>query len=135
MIRVCSWCGCRLGEVAAVGDTEPTHGICSRCLVSLLEELEILATRQGRRMPVAPWLIVVGSDDGRLFLELQQRFSQSRLVDVIRDRRATASFCAVSVASGDRRRRSRSQEHDQLSHGFFVVYRPGSTSPPSGTGT
>jgi hypothetical protein len=135
MIRVCSWCGCRLGEVTAVSDTEPTHGICSRCLVSLLEELEALATRQSRLMPVAPWLIVVASDDVTLFLELQQRFSQSSLVDVIRDRRTSASSGAGYTAEGDRRFRGRSEEHDRLSFGFFVVHRPGSAWPPSGTGT
>jgi hypothetical protein len=130
MIRVCSWCQCLLGE-AATGGGRPTHGICPSCLVSVLEELEAMASRHGRPVPTGTWLIVVAPDDAARFRELQQRFAQSRLVDVIRDRRRTASPLAPSIASPtDRRGRVRSQEHDRRSHGFFVIYLPSGSPAP-----
>src|SRR5262245_23366706 len=123
MTRVCSWCRRFLAAASAGGGGRPTHGICPRCLLSVLEELETIASRHSPRLPGASWLIVVGPDDAALLRELERRFSQSRLVDVIRDRRAGASpSTPSSVAPLDRR--DSQDDPDRHFHGFFVVYRP-----------
>jgi hypothetical protein len=132
MTRVCSWCKCALGERRhATGET-PTHGICPRCLLSVLEQLETMASDQERRLPVATWLIVVESDDPLLLQELQQRFSRSTLVHVISDRRTAMPQGPSLGSSNDRRHVVGSQEHDRSSYGFFVVHRPGGPSAANG---
>jgi hypothetical protein len=131
MTRVCSWCKGVLGEPSdAAGDT-PTHGICPRCLLSVLEQLETMASDQDRLLPGASWLIVVGSDDPLLLQELQQRFSRSTLVHVICDRRTGAPLGPSSASPNDRRNVGGSQEHDRNSYGCFVVPRPGSPPAPN----
>jgi hypothetical protein len=122
MTRVCSWCKCFLGDTPAATDGRPTHGICPRCLLSVLEDLETMASRQGLASPAGTWLIVVASGDVQLLQELRRRFSRSRLVDVIGDRRSDS--LAQSIESPpDRRDRTHSQEHDRRCYGFFVVHR------------
>jgi hypothetical protein len=122
MTRVCSWCKCFLGDTPGAGDGRPTHGICPRCLLSVLEDLEAMARRSGLASPARTWLIVVASGDVQLLQELRRRFSRSRLVDVIGDRRA-ASLVQSIAAPRDRRDRAHSQEHDRRCYGFFVVHR------------
>jgi hypothetical protein len=130
MTRVCSWCKRVLGERPDAAGETPTHGICPRCLLSVLEQLETIASDQDRLLPAATWLIVVGSDDPLLLHELQQRFSRSTLVHVVRDRRTEASPPGPSlVPSNERRNLGGSQQHDQSSYGFFIVHRPGSPFP------
>jgi hypothetical protein len=129
MTRVCSWCKSALGDTPAAGDGRPTHGICPRCLLSVLEDLETMARRQGLASPAGTWLIIVAPGDAALLQELQRRFSRSRLVDVIGDRRAASLVQSIALPR-DRRDCASSRDHDQRCYGFFVVHR---LSGPRGT--
>jgi hypothetical protein len=116
-----------LDQKSNTADGTQTHGICPRCLLSVLEQLETIASSEDRLLPVATWLIVVAADDPLLLQELQQRFSRSSLVRVIGDRRAPASRLG---SPHDRRDLASSRDHDQSSYGFFVVHQSGRPPAP-----
>jgi hypothetical protein len=133
MTRVCSWCNCILGKASDAAGEMPTHGICPRCLLSVLEQLETIASDVDRLLPAATWLIVVGPDDPLLLRELQQRFSRSSLVCVIRDRRVGESPLDPSLAApNERRSLGSAEQRDPSSYGFFVVHRPDPPLTPNG---
>jgi hypothetical protein len=83
---LCAWC-CREGRPGYLGEREPldnpqpTHGVCARHKVELLESLP------SRSFPDAELLLIVRRDRVLLYEQLARLFGATPWVKVILDRR------------------------------------------------
>ena len=83
---LCAWC-CREGQPGYLGEREPlenpapTHGVCARHKVELLESLP------SRSFPDAELLVIVRRDRSLLYEQLAWLFAATPRVKVILDRR------------------------------------------------
>jgi hypothetical protein len=99
---LCAWC-CREGRPAYLGEREPlenpepTHGVCPRHKVQLLESLP------SRSFPDTEVLVVVRRGNAVLYELLQRSFAAMPRVKVIVDRRIADRRVAPGQAREERR--------------------------------
>jgi hypothetical protein len=121
---LCAWC-CREGEPGYLGEKEPlenplpTHGVCARHKVQLLESLP------SRSFPDAEALIVLRPNNAGLYERLTWSFAAMPRVKVIVDRRVADRRAASGAGPAERRhvRTRRIREGIASPLGDFIVLR------------
>src|SRR5262249_18949294 len=95
---LCAWC-CRdgkpgyLGEREPLTNPEPTHGVCARHKIQLLQSLP------SRSFPDADLLIVLRRDNIELYEKFKRVFATVPRVNVILDRRVADRRVAAGQGS------------------------------------
>ena len=123
---LCAWC-CREGQPGYLGEREPldnpapTHGVCARHKVELLESLP------SRSFPDAELLVIVRRDRALLCEQLAWLFAATPRVKVILDRRLADEHRL------ERTRRIRAGTVSPLGDFMLVRFTPKPGQPPAYT--